>query len=285
MKEPAAFYPVSVEEALASLGGGAAVIAGATSFVPKKTPHLRFPAYERLVFLDGVKELAGVAPLDGGFRIGAMTRVASLAADERLPQVLREAASLLGSPALRNVATAGGNIMTASPASDVHCALCALDAECGLASRGSRRFVPAIEMATAPGRTALKNDELLTCVVIKGPLPDYSVFVKVAQKRTNGISKAALAASFWFEDGRVQKARLAYGALAPAIRRAVELEKLLCGRTRREASLVSKEKITEILGGVLEPIDDIRSTAEYRFKVAVNITKDLLTNLDGAKHD
>jgi CO/xanthine dehydrogenase FAD-binding subunit len=285
MKEPAAFYPVSIEEALACLGDGSAVIAGATSFVPKKTPHRRFAAYDKLVFLDGVKELAGVTPLEKGFRIGAMTHIAELACDARLPQVLREAASLLGSSALRNVATAGGNIMTASPASDVHCALCALDADCELVSSGGRRFVPALEMASAPGRTALKDGELLASIVIKEPFPDYSTFVKVAQKRTNGISKAALAASFWFEDGRVQKARLAYGALAPAIRRAVELEKLLCGRTRREASLVSKEKITEILGGVLEPIDDIRSTAEYRFKVAVNITKDLLTNLDGAKHD
>jgi CO/xanthine dehydrogenase FAD-binding subunit len=285
MKEPSAFYPVSIEEALACLVGGSAVIGGATSFVPKKTPHRRFAVYDKLVFLDGVKELAGVTPSEKGFRIGAMTRIAELASDARLPQVLREAASLLGSPALRNVATTGGNIMTASPASDVHCALCALDADCELVSSGGRRFVPALEMASAPGRTALKDGELLASIVIKEPFPDYSAFVKVAQKRTNGISKAALAASFWFEDGRVQKTRLAYGALAPAIRRAVELEKLLCGRTRREASLVSKEKITEILGGVLEPIDDIRSTAEYRFRVAVNITKDLLTNLDGAKHD
>lgn len=275
-EELSAAYPKSVEEAVLEMGESTKAVAGSTSFTNAFMPHRRETPYRKLVFLSSVKDFDSIARSDGGIIIRPMRTAASLAEDAELPEALRSAAASLGSPALRNMATIGGNIMTASPASDLFCALCSLDTALELSSREGRRLLPCDGFATAPGRCAARADEILTAIMIKAPMPSISHFIKIAQKKTNGISKAAAAISLWLKDGTAARVQIALGALGPAVRRARTLESAMTGLTEKEIAGLGRETVKKLLAFDISPIDDIRSTAEYRRDVITNAVCEFL---------
>ncbi|WP_022661543.1 FAD binding domain-containing protein [Paucidesulfovibrio longus] len=226
--------------------------------------------------LERIPELRGVeivADAQGeALRIGAATPLTALLDEEavsaRLP-LLHQALRQLGSPLIRNQASLGGNLCTASPAGDGLPPLLALDAVLELASERETRTLATEEFLLGPGRTALKQGEIVLAVRI--PLPPEGTlqrFEKVGKRRSLAIAVASLAACLRLENGLVAEARLAFGSVAPTAMRCRAAEAELAGRPLgRETLAAAARRVRE----AVRPISDVRASAEYRREVAGNL--------------
>jgi CO/xanthine dehydrogenase FAD-binding subunit len=286
------YRPATLDEALEIRARETVIpIAGATDlYVRHRRRSGLAPAFNApLLAVGHLAELRGCSDEDGALRIGAGEPYADILADGRTPALLAAAVRELAAPALRNVATLGGNICNASPAADAVCPLYALDARCELRSSSRVRSLPIAHLITGPGRTLIEPDELLTAIVIPpGPgrvtaaattaTDDDATarifYRKVGTRRANALSKLAIAAWASLSGGAVESVGVALGAVAPTVVRSREAEAGFAG------SLESlREKVDAILaayGKVVAPIDDQRSTAEYRREVALNLVKQFI---------
>jgi xanthine dehydrogenase FAD-binding subunit len=237
--------------------------------------HLRKAASDTraLIGLERMAELKAIQAQSGEIVVGAATPLAVVA---RHPLTLRHcpllarAAATVGGPAIRNMATLGGNICTASPAGDTLPALYLLGARLDLATPRARRSVPIEAFISGPGRCALAPGELLTAIRI--PAADEFViqhFEKVGRRNAMAIAVASLTALIRMDgDGRVAEARLAWGSVGPCVVRCSAAEKRLLGGPLTTAALYAAG---ELVRQSVCPIDDIRATADYRRNLAANL--------------
>jgi carbon-monoxide dehydrogenase medium subunit len=237
---------------------------------------------ERLLDIWALDELRGIRVEGDALVIGALTTYTELrrSADvARLAPVLADAAATIGAAQIQNRGTLGGNIVNASPAGDTLPVLLALDAEIVLGSAAGERVVPADEFWTGYRTTARRDDELLLRIRI--PLPDGREvrFRKIGTRRAQAISKVVMALA-WRTGGDEAWAdvRLALGSVAATPIRARSTEAALDGRqpTRETADAAVAALTAEI-----EPIDDVRSTAEYRRAVAGRVLHRLVRDAGG----
>jgi len=226
-----------------------------------------------ILLLADVAELQGVVDTGKGISIGATTTVSHLIADPlvgRHAPLLVRAARTIGGPAVRNMATIGGNIRTASPAGDSLPPLYLLGAEVELASRRGRRRLPIGEFVAGPGLTLLHDREIITRILLPhgAPFP-CRTFKKIGLRRSLAVAVISFAGMLRLScDGMVEEARFAWGSVAPTVVRLPGLEARLVG------SHLDKDTIreaTEIVRNGVSPIDDIRATADYRRSVAANL--------------
>jgi CO/xanthine dehydrogenase FAD-binding subunit len=231
----------------------------------------------------GLDGLVGVSLEPDGVRIGAATTYAALLHDPivatHLP-LLHHAVREIGAVQIRERGTLGGNVITASPVGDTLPALLALDASVEVASgRGSRRLAYE-DFCTGYRSTDLASDELLVAVVV--PMPDPDVvqhWRKVGTRQAQAITKVALAACASVREGVVVHPRLAMGAVADHPIRLHEVEEVITGKQPGpELALHAHEAVL----AAVHPIDDVRSTADYRREVAANLVARFVTNLTGS---
>src|SRR6185436_17898729 len=274
--EPPVSSPGDLAEAYAILAEAPTrPIAGGTDLMVALTGELGDPP-DRVVDLWRLDELRGIA-LDGDVvSLGALTTYTdirrSAVCREHLP-VLVEAAATIGAAQIQNRGTIGGNVVNASPAGDTLPVLLAADASFVLGSARGERVVPAGEFWPAYRRTALASDELLLRVRIPLLAGRELRFRKVGTRRAQSISKVVIALG-WRDAGPATPGapwtdvRLALGSVAPTPIRAAATEAVLEGRppVPETADLAA-----ETLAGELAPIDDVRSTAEYRRLVAARV--------------
>lgn len=272
------FQPHTLMDLLALLGDhpDAALLAGGTDLLPRMRSGVAAP--RKIIFLDGIGVLAGVTEEADAIRIGARTTLSRLIEDavirERLP-ALAAAVRVLGSPPIRNMATIGGNIVTASPAGDTLPPLYALGAEVELLSpRGARR-VPVREFITGPGATLLEPGEVLAEVRIPKPCKwNVQHFEKVGNRNALAIAVASLAALLKISgDGVVEKASLAWGSVAPTVLACPEAEAALVGKPLGRESL---ERAADAARRAARPITDLRAAAETRRILTGNLLLRLL---------
>jgi CO/xanthine dehydrogenase FAD-binding subunit len=191
---------------------------------------------------------------------------------------LWEAAATIGAAQIQNRGTIGGNAINASPAGDTLPVLLATDAELVLGSARGERTVAAKDFWPAYRTTARAKDELL--VRIRFPLPRGRQvrFRKVGTRRAQAISKVVMAVS-WREDGGVWRdVRVALGSVAATPMRATETERVLEGTAPRETTA---DHAAATLANEIHPIDDVRSTADYRRVVSARILHRLLREAGG----
>lgn len=187
---------------------------------------------------------------------------------QKFAPALVQASSMVGSLQIRNRGTIGGNICNASPAADAVPALIALGAEIRLTSAKQERIVPLEDFFLGPGKTILAPGEMLTQVLLKAQGPNQgSDFRKLGKRKALAISvvNAGVFIEIDAESQIIRKVRIALGSVAPTTMRAKQAEKLLLGQR------MTKELLKEIELSVaveVRPIDDIRSQAEYRRRVA-----------------
>lgn len=270
MSAPAVFRPARLDEAIRIRAAEDAIpFAGGTDLMVRLRGCAgALPAFDRpVLFLDLCPELRGIRELPDGVEIGSMTTLAELASSARVHPGLREAVRQMGGPALRTVATIGGNICNASPAADTLPFLYAFDASVILAGRGRERTIPVREFISGPGRTVLGRTEILRAVVVPAWPPALWTWRKVGTRRANALTKVSLAACASFDRGRISRARIALGAVAPTVVRVEPLETLLETRSTKEARAACAAAVV----AAVRPIDDQRSTAEYRCEVAVGL--------------
>ena len=281
--EPPVTSPRALAEAYAVLADGPArPIAGGTDLMVALTGELGEPP-DRILDLWGLEELRGIA-LDGDtIGLGALTTYTEIRRSalcrEHLP-VLAEAAATIGAAQIQNRGTLGGNVANASPAGDTLPVLLAADASFVLGSARGERTVPAVEFWPAYRQTALAPDELLLRIRIPLLAGRELRFRKVGTRRAQSISKVVVALGW--RDGTPAApwtdVRLALGSVAATPIRARATEAAIEGHppTPETADLAA-----ETLGAELQPIDDVRSTAEYRRIVAARVVHRLIREAGG----
>lgn len=197
--------------------------------------------------------------------------------------LLRQAATNLASSQIRQVATVGGNLCTASPSGDIACALVALKARCEvLASKGKTRTLPIQDFLIGLRKTALKKDEVLRNVLIpfnENRVELHSGFIKVGTRRSMECSVVSLAYHFQTDKkGRIKSAGIAMGSVAPTIPFAEEACAFLHGKNIHELTMPEREIFAQAVLHCASPISDIRATAWYRKEVLFNISKSIFEN-------
>ncbi len=272
--------PADVAEAAAMKGTGASVLAGGTDVYPA---HVGRGFEGPIVDIAGLTELHGIERSDGVWRLGALTRWADLAAGD-LPRCfdgLRAAAREIGGIQVQNAGTIGGNLCTASPAADGVPNLLALDASVELTSAQGRRVLGLENFLIGYRATALRDDELLTAVLVPGGVEDAPAsFHKLGLRRYLVISVVMVAAVVAVDvDGRVREARISVGACSPVAMRLRGLEAELRDRPVGELAAVVT---TDHLAG-LTPIDDVRATAAYRIAAATTLIRRALEELEDGR--
>jgi xanthine dehydrogenase small subunit len=220
----------------------------------------------RLFDLTAIPELKGIEERGGHLWIGAATThtemMASPLVGRHLP-ALQPACRVIGGPQIRNRGTLGGNLANASPAADTVPPLYAADAVLELVSVYSRREVPIGDFFTGPGQSVLFPDELILGVRVPLRPGVRGTFLRLGQRQAQAISKVSVAVAMTFRDGRPDWVRVALGAVAPTVVRAPRAEAALMAggyEGLRQAKAAVKEEIA--------PIDDLRSTREYRREMA-----------------
>jgi CO/xanthine dehydrogenase FAD-binding subunit len=271
-------FPRSLQEALEIRSSQAVPYAGGTDLVTHGLPAGQKSPSPGLMFLHLIPELCTVTREDHRLRIGPLVTMSQAADEDLLPVLLRRACAGVGSPALRNQATLGGNVCTASPAGDGVCALYACGAEVCLQAVDRERTMPLEQFIIGPGKTVLAGDELLTGIFISDRHPDVSFHRKVCSRMVNAIAKVSVAGALFFESDRVVRARMALGAVGPTVIRCRETEAAAIGLSRQKAAAMA-EDLGRIAAGEARPIDDTRSSARYRRHVAGNLVQEFFQTL------
>jgi xanthine dehydrogenase small subunit len=172
---------------------------------------------------------------------------------------------------IRNRATLGGNLATASPIGDAAPMLLALDAVVHLARFTGRRAVPLSDFFTGYRATAMAQGEIITAIEIPRPWPHVVRFYKVAKRKLDDISTVAAAMALDFDaQNRVRRARLAYGGVAATPLRLTDAEAALTGQLWNDAAV---ERVQAILDRTLQPMSDHRGSKEYRLEVSKSLVE------------
>lgn len=252
---------------------GGRPLAGGTDLFVRLRKGTEQPAC--LVYLGDLRELQGIREREGGIEIGAAATHAEILAapaTARL-EILRLALRAIGSPALRHMGTLGGNVVNASPAGDGLVPLYLLEAQVNVTGPVGERSLPIEEFIRGPGKTALQPGELVRSITVPFPRDGArSYFRKVGRRRGLVIAVASLGALVWLEEGTIEEARLALGSVAPTVVRPREVERALAGRPLTADALA---ELRDALSSAVQPISDLRGSAQYRRQVAGNLLLDL----------
>jgi CO/xanthine dehydrogenase FAD-binding subunit len=284
--EPPSESPTRLEAAYALLADATGPpwrpLAGGTDLMVQVAGELGEPP-ERILDIWALDELRGIGVEGDALVIGALTTYTEL---RRSPIVaefepaLVEAAATIGAAQIQNRGTIGGNVINASPAGDTLPVLLAMGAEMVLGSAAGERTVAADDFWPSYRTTPRRDDELLLRIRI--PLvPGRQVrFRKIGTRRAQAISKVVMALG-WRSAGAEDPwtdVRLALGSVAATTVRAPATEAVIDGqRPTREVA----DAATAALAAEISPIDDVRSTADYRRAVAGRVLHRLIRDAGG----
>ena len=265
--------PTTLAQCFAILAAdpGARLVAGGTDVGVES--NLRGTRWSHVVSLEAVIELQEFSETAEHILIGAGLPLSEIPARwTTAPEAFEEWLDLFGSPTIRNRATLGGNLATASAIGDGAPLLLALDASLHLVSLSGRRVVPLESFFTGYRRTVLAPGELITAIEIPKPLPHFTKFYKVAKRRMDDISTvAACMAMDWDESGRIgriTRCRFAFNGVAAVPMRVIAAEDAVVGQRWNGAAV---ERAQASLDRTLQPISDHRGSAEYRLAIAKSL--------------
>lgn len=280
--EPPIDTPRHLFEAYERLAAGPTrPIAGGTDVMVAITGELG-PVPERMLDLSRIDALRGIQLEPAGLVLGARTTYTEIRRSalcrEHLPALV-EAAATIGAAQIQNRGTLGGNIANASPAGDTLPVLLAADAVILVGGQRGEREIAAKDFFVAYRRTALAPDELI--LQVRFPIaPGREMrFRKVGTRRAQAISKVVMAVA-WHDLGSQgwHDVRVALGSVAATPIRAPKTERALEGAQPTPETV---DLAAETLAAEIQPIDDVRSTADYRRAVAARILHRLLRDAGG----
>jgi CO/xanthine dehydrogenase FAD-binding subunit len=280
--EPPVASPRSLAEAYALLADVPhRPVAGGTDLLVQITGELGDPP-ERVLDIWHLDELRGIRMESNELVIGALTTYAEIRRSPIIAEFLpafAEAAATIGAAQIQNRGTIGGNAMNASPAGDMLPLLLACDAQLIAGTAAGERSIHVPDFWPAYRRTALEPTELLLRISIPLPAGRQLRYRKVGTRRAQAISKVVMALA-WQADGDTawHNVHLALGSVAPTPVRAPATEAVLEGAVPTEATA---DRAASALAGELSPIDDVRSSADYRRAVAARVLHRLLRDEGG----
>jgi CO/xanthine dehydrogenase FAD-binding subunit len=276
----------TVEEAcslLSRYGEDAQFFAGGTDLFVKMKHRKTIPKY-----LINIKRIAGLDQIryqrGDGLRLGALATIQAIADSEIVAKkypVLSQAAGMLGTTQIRNLGTIGGNLANASPSAEFAPGLLTLDAQIRCVGGGGERIIPIEEFFLSPGKSALRQDEMI--IEVHAPdLPDSArgTYLKHSLRKMD-VSMAGAALIVFLEGDECRDVRIALGAVAPTPFRARVAEKILRGRKlagdETEGDLL--DEVAQAASGESRPIDDIRGYARYRKEIVTRMIRRGLEHL------
>jgi len=269
--------PSTLDEAcqiMAELKEKARPLAGGTDLLVNMRRGTVSP--EHVVSLGRIEELRGIYPSNGQLRLGACLTAAEIGQSKEVNDLINplgSGANSLGSPLIRNLATIGGNLVTARPAADLPPPLMAYGASVVLKNSSGKRAVSLDNFFRGPGQTVMEPDELLTEITVETP-PPYSGggYIKLGARKTliTSIVNVAAFLSLDDRDGTITSARVVLGAVAPVPMRAPSSEQVLLGEKPTDALFL---RAGEAAAGDSKPIDDFRGSAEYRRAMVEVLTR------------
>jgi len=273
--------PASLGEALDVLARGDGEwqpFAGGTDLMvlleAGKLPHKNY------VNIWNLSELRGIEVTDSQVTLGALTTYTEIQCHETLRAefpMLCQAASETGGLAIQNRGTIGGNIANASPAADSPPALLVYDAELELVSAKGSRTIPYYAFHTGYKQMDIRPEELLRAIRL--PLASKGLthyYRKVGTRKAQAISKVCFAGVARIDADQIVDVRVALGSVAPIPIRCVQTENALRGQTINTATI---DVAKSALRAEIAPIDDLRSTRDYRRRVSLNLLEDFVREL------
>lgn len=223
-----------------------------------------------------IKELTDLSKIktkNGQMSLGTLVTWSALmnsgTLQKRLP-ILCEAARVFGSPQIRNKATIGGNICTASPSCDLGPVLLVLDAELMVAGKRRKRTIPIAEFFLKRKQTSLAKDEILTEILVK--LPSKDMATAFLKHRRTGVDLAIVnvAVAVRVKKNKFEGVKIALGGVAPTPMRALKSEEKLKGAVCTDENI---ESAAQVASDETRPISDVRASAEYRSEIAKVLVK------------
>lgn len=276
--------PSRVEEAIGLLrehGNRVKVLAGGTDLIPMmKWGKVKA---EVIVGLGGIREM-GVMEFGPrkGLKLGALCRITDIEKSAVIRDhypILSQAASVLASVEVRNRATVGGNLCNASPAADMAPSLLALDAKAVIASSKGERVIPLEAFFVGPGKTCLKQGELLVRLEVPAMGPRTGgEYIKLGIRKAMEISLVGAAAVLRVEGGKCEDARLALGSVAPKPMRAKKAEGVLKGKKVDQGVIAAA---ADEASKEASPITDIRGSEWYRREMVRVLSRRAIENALG----
>lgn len=282
--EPPVASPRSLAEAYGLLAADPhRPVAGGTDLLVQITGELGEPP-DRVLDIWHLDELRGIRVESNALVIGALTTYAELRRSPLVAEFLpafADAAATIGAAQIQNRGTIGGNAVNASPAGDMLPLLLACDAQLVAGRADGERWIPARDFWPSYRQAALQPDELLLRISVPLATGRQVRYRKIGTRRAQAISKVVMALS-WRADGAPPGAwrdvHLALGSVAATPVRAPATEAVLEGATPTEAIA---DRAASTLADELNPIDDVRSSAEYRRAVAARVLHRLIRDEGG----
>jgi carbon-monoxide dehydrogenase medium subunit len=228
-----------------------------------------------LISLGSVRDL-GYINYDerNGLRIGALTTIGSIENSPLIQSkfsILAQAASNLGTPAIRNRATIGGNLCNASPSADIAPALMVLGARVKIVGVDGEKVTSIDDLFTGPGLTIVQHGQLLTEIQIPNPPPkSRGAYIKQTRRQGADLAVVAVATLVIMEGDILRDVKIALGAVAPTPIRAKKSEEILKGKKLDDKLLEESSQAASLES---RPIDDTRSSADYRRKLVTVLVK------------
>jgi CO/xanthine dehydrogenase FAD-binding subunit len=238
-------------------------------------------AHRNYVNIWNLPELRGIEVSDSQVTLGSLTTYTEIQDHETLraefPMLCR-AASETGGLAIQNRGTIGGNIVNASPAADSPPALLAYDAELELVSAKGSRTIPYHAFHTGYKQMDIRPEELLHSIRLPRLTNGASeglthYYRKVGTRKAQAISKVCFAGVGRMNANQIADVRIALGSVAPIPIRCVKTEAAL---RNQEARAETVKAAQSALAGEVAPIDDLRSTRDYRLRVSLNLLDDFV---------
>jgi carbon-monoxide dehydrogenase medium subunit len=252
-------------------GNESKVIAGGTDLLVQMRDGKAKPSW--VVDLSRINELKGIRRKDESISIGALTTVKEI--EEFLP--IKRKASILNAAAkefafwqIKNIATIGGNLCNASPASDLATPLLALSSKLRLLSQSGERVIPIEEFFLGPGETILSSNEILAEILIPNSNSKLWGFSKLGRRTAHILSIVNVAASMEVSQDRCKDLHLALSSVAPKPIRAKSVEASLINAKISDKHI--RESSKQVVNDI-NPITDLRASAEYRKEMSITLTE------------
>jgi xanthine dehydrogenase small subunit len=261
--------PASVSECLEIMAERphARLIAGGTDLAVES--NLRGKRFAHLISVEALAELRICRESAHQLELGAGLTLAELERVAGLPPVFHQWFPLFASPLIRNRATLGGNLATASPIGDAAPLLLALDAQVRIAGPQGGRTIALANFFLDYRRTALQAGELLVSIILPKPFPALTRFYKAAKRRMDDISTVAACFSLDLDSAhRAARVRIAFGGVAPVPMRATDAERAMEGAIWNANAI---RRAQDAIGRTLRPMTDHRGSSAYRLALARNL--------------
>jgi carbon-monoxide dehydrogenase medium subunit len=288
------FAPTDISGALRLMdayGERAKLLAGGTDLLVQMKNNQINPSY--LIDLKKIPELIGIHyTFNGGLRLCSLTTVSEVASSKVVVQnipILSEAAKTIGSVQIRNRATVGGNVCRAAPSGDLLPVLLVLDAQLQTRCLETERNIEMQDFFVGPGKTILKDDEILMDIRIPNP-PSLGMgaYLKYGLRQTMDLAIVGVAVFIVFEpiSYACKHVKIALGSVAPIPLRAKEAEKILTGEKISQAII---EEAAKTASKETSPITDVYGPDWYKREVVAVLVKraimEVLNKMRGHKNE